>query len=138
LGFPDAIEKNLTQAQYSSYWPVRQVTQMFLAETPPPYSGGTSASRGRIMPVPSSLPEFVPLSQFPDPMTLQYAPDTGEIAILNSLISVGEQFLIRFDFKGPWFVVQRNINSSSGASQFQWRGATSVQTGATFAQSFAQ
>jgi hypothetical protein len=77
-------------------WPARQVTQLYLAEVPPPYAGGSSNSRGRIKisPILPATYEFIPT-------------DTNEILYLAGLIELGERFTIRFDYKGPWYVCQR-------------------------------
>src|SRR5438132_13774810 len=44
LGTVDPTYASMPAAIAQTYWPVRQVTQMYLAEIPPPYSGGTSNS----------------------------------------------------------------------------------------------
>lgn len=135
LGVPLESTLGMTAQQMATYWPVRQVTQMQLAEIPPPYSGGASYSRGRIMVVPGATApatplQFVPLGPVPDPMTGIYPIDTGEMAILTSLINVGESFLVRFDYRGPWFILQRVVDSS-GNTHFNYTGKS--QTGLTFA-----
>lgn len=87
-------------------WPTKQITQMYLAEVPPPYSGGTIGAKGRIMAsvqAPTTAFSFYPLMF----NGTNYVPDTiSEMPILNSLIQPGEIVLVRFEFKGPWFVCQ--------------------------------
>src|SRR4051794_6546336 len=61
LGLTPEANLGMTPQQLASYWPVRQVTQVYLAEIPAPYSGGTSNARGRIMRTPSNTNEFVPI-----------------------------------------------------------------------------
>jgi hypothetical protein len=83
-------------------WPTKQITQMYLAEVPPPYSGGTIGAKGRIMP-----PFQVAGTYSFHPLTAAGAYDSGaEMPILDSLIEPGEIVLVRFEFKGPWFVCQ--------------------------------
>ena len=87
---------------------VRQVTRIYLAETQPPFAGGTTSARGIIRIEPGeTLPEFLPLtgldqgpSGTPDGRIDQ---DDSELALLLSLLDEGEAFLVRFDFKGDWF-----------------------------------
>jgi hypothetical protein len=90
-------------------WPLRQVTTMFLAEIPPPYSGGTVGARGRIMPhlsVPNTFC-FYPLYY----NGASYQLDTTERDLIWSLIAPGEEFAIRFEYKGPWFVCVRDLST---------------------------
>jgi prepilin-type N-terminal cleavage/methylation domain-containing protein len=91
-------------------WPTKQITKMYLAEVPPPYSGGTIGARGRIMATTlTTAPltyEFVPLA--PGGFTL----DTSERSILASLLQVGETFLVRFDLQGAWYACQYYIDST--------------------------
>src|SRR5204863_1090153 len=42
------IDPTLTAAKLPTYWPVRSVTQVFLAEVPAPYAGGTTGALGKI------------------------------------------------------------------------------------------
>lgn len=93
-------------------WPARQVTQLFLAEVPPPYAGGTVGARARIrssltLPATTLTYEFYPVT-LTAPNT--YNPDTAEILQLAGLIELNEKFLVRFDYKGAWFVCQRVID----------------------------
>jgi hypothetical protein len=46
-------------------------------------------------------------------------PDPAEMGILRSLINDGEQFLVKFDYKGDWYRCQRN------GMQFQFVAAVS-------------
>lgn len=80
----------------------RQVTQMYLAEVPPPYVGSTVNARAGIYRVQPGMPReyhFVPVSGG--------APDAAEISYLRSLIQDGELFLVRFAYKGPWYYCKR-------------------------------
>ena len=91
---------------------------MYLAEVPPPYAGGTLGIRGRIMQsltVTTTPPtyEFYPLTPGPSG---GYIPDQFELAILRNpndptltlgLIANGEPFLVRFDYKGAWYLCYR-------------------------------
>jgi prepilin-type N-terminal cleavage/methylation domain-containing protein len=108
LGIPDPVAAGTNIPQ----WPARQITKMYLAEVPPPYSGSTLATtiggRGRIMysltsGAPPGTIEFHPLIS----SASGYIVDQGELPILLSLIADGEVFLVRFDYKGAWYVCQR-------------------------------
>jgi hypothetical protein len=125
---PDPFEQTLsTPAQFKSYWPVRQVTQMYLSEIPPPFAGAVTGSKacfwtnGGIGFCPAGVDtgtgNIVPQSQLP-PIQQQDWP------VLLSLFVPGEQFLVRFDNKGPWFLCQAKPNSNGSmnlvyANQFQ-------------------
>lgn len=98
---------------------LRQVTRMYLAEVPPPYIGSTLIARAKIYDrnyspstlsprPPPALPLFVPV-QLTDP-TL---PDAGELAILYTLIEPGEQFFVRFDYKGEWYRILRGSTAAA-------------------------
>jgi prepilin-type N-terminal cleavage/methylation domain-containing protein len=99
---------------------VRQCTKLYLAEVPPSFAGSTQTSKGRIRPSLTALApmpdgtgspvyEFYPLYLYTDPMTMaqDYRPDTTELAYLYSLIPAGDQFLIRFNHMGTWYICQR-------------------------------
>ena len=95
---------------------VRQCTQLFLVEVPPPYQGSTLDARARIRqsltippPPPGTPPvyEFYPLYYNSTAMMPGYEPDTSELQYLYTLIAPGEQFLVRFEHKGAWYVCQR-------------------------------
>jgi len=66
--------------------PTRQVTQCYLAESPPLY-GGNSLPAARAW-VEGNV------------LTFQ---DPEEMAYLSGLVSIGETILVRFDYKGDWF-----------------------------------
>jgi len=78
-----------------------QATELYLAEMAAPY-GGSSLS-------PAS-------TAYADSSTkiLKFGPDAAteatELAIMKSLVADGELFLIRFDYKGDWFVGIRSGN----------------------------
>jgi type II secretory pathway pseudopilin PulG len=116
-------------------WPVRQVTQLYLAESPPSYGGSTSAARGRIMQsLDSSQPvttyEFHPLVY--DSSTGGYIRDVNELAFIYSMVAPGEQFLVQFDHKGPRYVCIRPASSPTSLI-FQTASATGVtEEGAYF------
>lgn len=86
---------------------VRQCTQVYLAEVPPPYGGGTTNARGVIrveQGQPQTLPEFNPLTGFDtNPADGYIDIDTAEKAILLSLIDEGDTCLVKFEYKGDWF-----------------------------------
>jgi prepilin-type N-terminal cleavage/methylation domain-containing protein len=87
---------------------VRQVTRIYLAEVQPPWSGGTTSSRGIIRVTGSPpLPEFVPLDLSdtdPTDGVNASAAETGYLISANgALIEEGETFLVKFDFKGDWY-----------------------------------
>jgi len=109
------IDAAIPTAPAHPAWPVRQVTKMFLAEVPPPYSGGTIGARGRIMPSiqVAGAYSFYPL--YFNKTDGNYQVDTAEVAILQSLISLNEIFLIRFDYKGAWYICQY-VKPSTAAS----------------------
>lgn len=75
-----------------------QVTQLYLAEVAPPYGG-------------SSL-DPMSTAYVDGSWVLYFGPTTAvgdmEVAMLQSLINDGELFMIRFDFKGDWFVAERS------------------------------
>ena len=91
---------------------IRQCTRLFLAEVPPTYGGSTQGARGRIrssLTGPAGTFEFYPIYYNSAAMMPGYEPDPTELAYLYTLINAGEQFLVRFDYKGPWYVCQRGI-----------------------------
>jgi prepilin-type N-terminal cleavage/methylation domain-containing protein len=95
---------------------VRQCTKVYLAEVPPTYAGSTQGARGRFMAstVQVGAFEFNPIwfnaAAMPAP---QYEPDLAEKAYLiggtTPLIAPGETFLVRFNYKGPWYICKRGI-----------------------------
>jgi hypothetical protein len=96
---------------------LRQVTRIYLAETQPPFAGGTTASRAiiRFEPGPQfDEPQFVPLMGDTDGDG-EPNPDPLEQALLRSLLDEGEAFLVRFDFKGDWFRCFRGSSQFTGA-----------------------
>ena len=77
-------------------WPTRQVTKLYLAEVPPPYSGGTIGAKGRIMyslnpGAPANTYEFHPLYADTSVTPTVYRLDTTELSILgpNAASGVG-------------------------------------------------
>jgi len=85
-------DPSLTAAQIPQYWPVRAVTQIYLAETPQHYSGSTTNARGRV-----TGGNFVTCD-------LSGNNDSNEAGYLGSLLNNKEQFLVRFNFKGDWYI----------------------------------
>jgi hypothetical protein len=77
---------------------VRQATQMYLAEMPPPYVGDVVGARAAL-----SIPSVA------GPWNLTFYPATGTTpdpntpATLLRLVGRGNSFQIRFNYKGPWF-----------------------------------
>jgi len=91
IGFPD--------------WTQRIVTQMYLAEVPPPYSGSTMGAVGKIWPGgPAGLRIF--------------DSSSGELPYVASLVEEGEFFLVRFNFKGEWYRCLRGIGPNAGIFAF--------------------
>lgn len=97
---PGVTDPNTTgwgPAQFSQYWPVRHVTQVFLAEVPPPYAGGTTQTSATVVQMGSA--HYLALlvnrtANAADPLEMQY---------LQSLLNPQEEFLVRFDYKEPWY-----------------------------------
>lgn len=86
---------------------VRQVTQLFLVETPPLYAGSIQGATARIQydpATPTIAGYFFPTY---DSGGGVYAEDPTETAYLYTLIADGEEFRVRFDYKGPWFRCRR-------------------------------
>ena len=83
-----------------------QATQMYLAEVAAPYGGSTVGAEAVFEPDMGTTP---PTYYLAFPAT---ASDAAERAIVESLIDKGEHFIVRFDYKGDWFNVQRD--SSTG------------------------
>jgi len=79
-------------------WPVRMVTQMHMAETPAPYSGSTLDAVGKIIDNPLGGKLFSAVDTQSPPQ-----PNQGEMAVLQSLLTLNEQFTVRFDHKGNWY-----------------------------------
>jgi len=90
------------------YWPVRQVTQVFLAEVPAPYAGSTIGARGKVVQNYNVSGQYCFMPVTYDPSSGNLIADTSEMAILSSLLNPGEQFLVRFDYKGDWYRFQYN------------------------------
>jgi prepilin-type N-terminal cleavage/methylation domain-containing protein len=97
---------------------VRQCTQLYLAESPAPFSGSTIGARGRIrlsidLPAVDQVYQFYPLTPVTDPMTMVTTnqPDTNELIYIRTLINEGEEFLVRFNNAGSWFLCQRGKSS---------------------------
>jgi len=98
---------------------VRQCTQLYLAEVPPTYQGSTQGARGRILsstlispPGPPGTFEFYPITPGPNPPGGNVQDDTEMQYLIGGtspLINPGEQFLVRFEHKGAWYVCQRGI-----------------------------
>jgi prepilin-type N-terminal cleavage/methylation domain-containing protein len=84
---------------------VRQCTQVFLAEVPPPYAGSTTNARGIIrIEQGQTIPEFNPLTGVDNNPADGYIDiDTAEKSVLLSLIDEGDTCLVKFEFKGDWF-----------------------------------
>jgi len=100
---------------------------MYLAEGPQPFSGSFTGERGRIYYTNSptnTIAEFVPLQ------VLSSAPDPSEYLVINSLIPNGEAFFVRFDFKGAWYLCQRQ--DISGTTHYFYQFLT--QAGTTLPQ----
>ncbi len=116
LGFVDAVPPDGRE--------VRQCTQVFLAEVPPPYAGGTTSARGiiRIEQLQGQTkPEFVVLTGLDtQPMPDGYIDvDTAEMDMLRSLVEPAETCLVKFEYKGDWFRLVRgtsDINHPLNAS----------------------
>jgi prepilin-type N-terminal cleavage/methylation domain-containing protein len=114
---------------------VRQITRIYLAEVQPPYSGGTTSSRGIIRrePDPNTDPfQFVPLTGVdvqPGPPDGRIDTDNAELGYLRALITEGEQFLVKFDFKGDWYRCQRgkvgDLNGYTDPLRFYYLGPVS-------------
>ena len=71
------------------WWPVRHITQMYLAEVPAPYSGSYLDSVATVS-VGGGTYYFNPT-------------DPNEYVVLQSLVTPGETFQVRFDYKGDWY-----------------------------------
>jgi type II secretory pathway pseudopilin PulG len=144
---PDPFEKTLNQpAQFKAYWPVRQVSQMYLSEIPPPFSGAVTGSKGCFWPngigfCPAGIDSngmIAPQSNLPLGMQQDWP-------VLLSLLVPGEQFLIQFDNKGPWFICQAQPNSNGsmtiqrlpGFQTGPWFAAAPATTAWTFQPPFA-
>jgi type II secretory pathway pseudopilin PulG len=107
------------------HWPSRQVNKFYLAEVPAPYSGGTIGAKGRIM-VHSSIVS-TPATYCFYPLDSSGALDFSELAMLRSLVSTGETILVRFDFKGAWYVLQYVFpSSSSTTAEFVFQAPNAV------------
>jgi prepilin-type N-terminal cleavage/methylation domain-containing protein len=110
LGIDDYGALNLTAPQLATYWPVRQCTELQLAETPAPYAGSLVTAVGRI----DSGTNRLELGG-----TLATVSSTGtEVDMLKSLLDSGEQFLVRFNFKGDWFVCKYVVGMSSSSLNY--------------------
>jgi type II secretory pathway pseudopilin PulG len=80
---------------------IRAVTQLYLAEVPPPYCGDIIGAQAYAN------------SGGAGPWQLTF---DANAASLQNLISVGERFEIRFNYKGPWFVGKCTSTSPSFAA----------------------
>jgi type II secretory pathway pseudopilin PulG len=112
---------------------VRQVTQLYLAEVPPPYIGSTLYARGEIYQRDPMTREFVPVTTMTqmDGTVISIRDDT-ELGYLRHLIGEGDLFQVRFDLKGPWYRCKRGINTDTtypDPLRFYYMGFT--QGGAT-------
>ena len=85
-------------------WPVRHVTEMRLAEVPAPYSGSYLDSVATV----SGAGFFNPTDQ-------------NEFTVLQSLMTVGETFQVRFDYKGEWYSF-RYDQTATTSSMFPFVG----------------
>jgi len=98
LGVNDPSTSSWGPTQFSQYWPVRHVTQVFLAEIPPPYAGSTTQTAATVVQVGSA--HYLALLTNRSATT----PDPTEMTYLQSLLNPhGEVFLVRFDYKEPWY-----------------------------------
>lgn len=90
-------------------WPVRQVTQMYLAEVPPPYSGSAIGAVAKIWDPTGNNGQryFTPTN------TLGTILDSNEPLFLASLIEPGEVFQVRFNFKGEWYQCIRGMGTNT-------------------------
>jgi prepilin-type N-terminal cleavage/methylation domain-containing protein len=115
-GVTDPPHASWGPAQYSSYWPVRHVTKVFLAEIPPPYGGSTSQASATVVQVGSA--HYLALLSG----RMATGPDINEMRLLESLLDPkGEVFLVRFDYKEPWYRFQYNPQGSFPYI-FEYRG----------------
>lgn len=138
LGVSDPNTSSWGPAQFSQYWPVRQVTQVFLAEIPPPYSGSTTQAAATVLQVGNA--HYLALLSSRTATT----PDTTEMQYLQSLLNPqGEVFLVRFDYKEPWYRFTYNPNGvfpaifiyngpAVGANTPPGFGSTSIRGGYPF------
>ena len=87
--------------------PLRQVTKVYLAEVQPPYAGSTIGAKAEIYITNAMTGErqFVPVIL--DSMGNSVRDTNGEVVYLKQLIEEGEQFVVRFDYKGEWYRCQR-------------------------------
>ena len=94
---------------------VRQCTQLYMAEVPQMYSGGTLAAKGIIRTESGqTVAEFVPLSGVDNsPADGVMDQDMGEKPILLSLIEQGEFFVVKFNYKGDWYKCFRGISTNT-------------------------
>jgi prepilin-type N-terminal cleavage/methylation domain-containing protein len=125
---PLGISEPGVSASGMPFWPTKLITKLYMAEVPAPYSGSVVGSRGRIVYTNSptnTTAEFMPLL----PGTT-IVDTTNEYSIINSLIPNGEAFFVRFDFKGAWYLCQRN--DVSGTTHYNYAFLT--QAGTTLPQ----
>jgi type II secretory pathway pseudopilin PulG len=107
LGVNDPNMASWGPTQFGQYWPVRHVTQVFLAEIPPPYGGSTSQASATTLQVGTA--HYLALLSSRTATT----PDTLEMQYLQSLLNPqGEVFLVRFDYKEPWYRFTYNPNGT--------------------------
>jgi prepilin-type N-terminal cleavage/methylation domain-containing protein len=105
-GVTDPPHASWGPAQYSSYWPVRHVTKVFLAEIPPPYGGSTNQARATVLATTNGHLLFTVTNTVPANI------DLPEMGYLQSLLEVGESVLVRFDYKDPWYKFKVNPDKS--------------------------
>jgi prepilin-type N-terminal cleavage/methylation domain-containing protein len=79
---------------------VKQCTQIYLAEVQPPYAGSTLNSRAKVV---QNGTDYE-LGFFD---TNGNADTTVEPVYLANLVDDGDEFLVRFDYRGVWFLFQR-------------------------------
>jgi type II secretory pathway pseudopilin PulG len=93
---------------------VRAVTELHLAEVPAPYAGALLDSVAKVSATGYFQPWNVGTNQ----------PDPNEFAQLKSLLTPGESFQVRFDYKGGWynFTYLQNANDPD---TFQYIGTLS-------------
>jgi hypothetical protein len=101
-------------------WPTKQVTTMYLAEVPAPYSGSTIGAVAKIAD-PTGMNgqrQFMPIiynasgGEVFD--TIWNSANAGqEGPVLANLIAPGETFLVRFSNKGEWYQCMRGTAGNS-------------------------
>lgn len=79
---------------------VKQCTQIYLAEVQPPYAGSTLNSRAKV--VQNGMQYELGFFD-----TSGNADTTVEPVYLANLVDDGDEFLVRFDYRGVWFLFRR-------------------------------